>query len=113
MAEAAAPAEPTAAQAAETMRSRPFIGLLVVVAVIGVIVSLAAWGYLELVFQIQEELFKHLSHALGYEQGQPLWWSLPVLTVGALIVARAITLLPGDGGHVPAKVSAPAGWWTR
>ena len=63
----------------------------------------------ESVFQIQEEPFKHLPHALGYEQGQPLWWSLPVLTAGALIVALAITLLPGDGGHVPAKVSAPAG----
>ena len=103
MAEAPAPAEPTAAQAAETMRSRPFVGLLVVSAVIGVIVSLAAWGYLELVFQIQQELFKHLPHALGYEQGPPLWWSLPVLAVGALIVALAITRLPGDGGHVPAK----------
>ncbi len=103
MAEASAPAEPTAAQAAETMRSRPFVGLLVVSAVIGVIVSLAAWCYLESVFQIQEELFKHLPHALGYESGAPLWWSLPVLAVGALIVALAITLLPGDGGHVPAK----------
>ena len=102
MAEAPAPAELTAAQAAETMRSRPFIGLLVVSAVIGVIVSLAAWCYLEGVFQIQQELFTHLPHALGYG-GPPLWWSLPVLGVGALIVAVAITLLPGEGGHVPAK----------
>ena len=47
MADAPAPAELTAAQAAETMRSRPYIGLLVVSAVIGVIVSLAAWCYLE------------------------------------------------------------------
>ena len=31
------------------------------------------------VFQLQQELFKHLPHALGYEQGPPLWWSLPVL----------------------------------
>ena len=109
MAEAPAPAEPTAAQAAETMRSRPFVGLLVVAAVIGVIVSLAAWCYLESVFQLQQELFKHLPHALGYEQGPPLWWSLPVLAVGALIVALAITRLPGDGGHVPAKGLAAGG----
>ena len=102
-AETPVPAEPTAAQAAETMRSRPYVGLLVVASVIGVIVSLAAWGYLESVFQIQQELFTHLPHALGYEQGPPLWWSLPVLGVGGLIVALAITLLPGDGGHVPAK----------
>ena len=103
MAEAPAPAEPTAAQAAATMRSRPYVVLLVVSAVIGVIVSLASWCYLELVFQLQQELFKHLPHALGYEQGPPLWWSLPVLAVGALIVALAIMRLPGDGGHVPAK----------
>jgi hypothetical protein len=44
MAEAPVPAEPTAAQAAETMRSRPFVGLLVVSVLIGVIVSLASWG---------------------------------------------------------------------
>ena len=65
MAEAPGPTEPTAAQAAETMRSRPFVGLLVVAAVIGVIVSLAAWCYLESVYQLQQELFKHLPHALG------------------------------------------------
>ena len=109
MAEAPGPTEPTAAQAAETMRSRPFVGLLVVAAVIGVIVSLAAWCYLELVYQIQQELFTHLPHALGYDQGPPLWWSLPVLAVGGLIVALAITRLPGDGGHVPAKGSAAGG----
>jgi len=39
---AAAPAEPTAEQAAATRRSRQFVGLLIVVAVIGVLVSLAA-----------------------------------------------------------------------
>ena len=109
MAEAPGPTEPTAAQAAETMRSRPFVGLLVVAAVIGVIVSLAAWCYLESVYQLQQELFKHLPHALGYDQGPPLWWSLPVLAVGALIVALAITRLPGDGGHVPAKGLATGG----
>ena len=83
MAEAPAPVEPTAAQAAATMRSQRYLVLLVVSALIGVIVSLASWCYLELVFQLQQELFKHLPHALGYEQGPPLWWSLPVLGVGA------------------------------
>jgi chloride channel protein, CIC family len=91
------------------MRSRPYAVLLVVAAVVGVIVSLAAWCYLELIYQIQQELYTHLPHALGYSNGPPLWWSLPVLAVGALIVALAITRLPGDGGHLPAKGLAAGG----
>ena len=45
----------------------------------------------------------HLPHAVGYQHGPPKWWPLPVLAIGALIVALAITRLPGDGGHIPAK----------
>ncbi len=103
MAETAAAAEPTAEQIAATMRSRRFVVLLGLVAVIGVVVSLVSWCFLELVYQLQRELFTHLPHALGYHNGPPLWWSLPVLAVGAAITALAITLLPGEGGHLPAK----------
>ena len=85
------------------MRSKRFVVLLVVVAIIGVVVSLATWCFLELIYQIQRELWTHLPHALGYNNGPPLWWSLPVLGIAGLIVALAITRLPGEGGHVPAK----------
>jgi H+/Cl- antiporter ClcA len=95
--------EVSAEQADATIRSKQFVGLLVVVAVIGVVVSIAAWLFLEATFQIQQELYVHLPHAVGYPNGPPKWWSLPVLAVGALLVALAITLLPGDGGHIPAK----------
>ena len=83
-----------------------------VVAVIGVLVSIAAWGFLEGVFQLQQELYVHLPHAVGYQNGPPTWWPLPVLAVGALIVALAITRLPGNGGHIPAmglSASGPSG----
>ena len=103
MPDASTPPELTAEQADATMRSKAYVGLLVVVAVIGVIVSIAAWCLLEAIFQIQQELYVHLPHAVGYQNGPPKWWSLPVLAVGALIVAVAITRLPGDGGHIPAK----------
>jgi chloride channel protein, CIC family len=72
-------------------------------------VSFAAWGYLELIYQLQQELFTHLPHALGYSSGPPVWWPLPVLAVGALLVALAISRLPGDGGHLPAKGLAASG----
>ena len=97
------PPELSAEQADATIRSKQFVGLLVVVAIIGVIVSIAAWCFLEGIYQIQQELYVHLPHAVGYQNGPPKWWPLPVLAVGALIVALAITRLPGDGGHIPAK----------
>jgi H+/Cl- antiporter ClcA len=85
------------------MRSKRFIALLVIVAVVGVVVSLASWCFLELIYQIQRELYTHLPHALGYHNGPPLWWSLPVLGVAGLLVALAIKRLPGRGGHLPAR----------
>jgi H+/Cl- antiporter ClcA len=91
------------------MRSKRFAVLLVVVAIVGVIVSLAAWGFLEALHQIQQELYTHLPHALGYDNGAPEWWPLPILAIGALIVALAITRLPGNGGHIPADGLAAGG----
>ena len=103
MPDAGSPPELSAEQADATIRSKQFVGLLVVVAVIGVVVSIAAWCFLEGIYQIQQELYVHLPHAVGYQNGPPKWWSLPVLAVGALLVALAITRLPGDGGHIPAR----------
>ena len=97
------PPELSAEQADATIRSKAYAGLLVVVAVIGVVVSIVAWCFLEAVYQIQQELYVHLPHAVGYQNGPPKWWPLPVLAVGALLAALAITRLPGDGGHIPAK----------
>ena len=89
--------------------SKRFVGLLLLVAVIGVIVSLAAWGFLEAIYQIQRELFTHLPHAFGYNNGPPKWWPLPILVIGALLVALAIRRLPGNGGHIPADGLAVGG----
>ena len=91
------------------MRSKRFVGLLIVVAVVGTVVSLATWCFLELVYQLQQELYTHLPNALGYTHGPPLWWSIPVLGIGGLVVALAIARLPGDGGHLPAKGLAAGG----
>ena len=107
-----AQAELSSEQADELVRSKRFIVLLVIVSVVGVVVSVAAWGFLEATVQVQRELYTHLPHALGYQNGPPKWWPLPVLAVGALFVALAIMLLPGNGGHIPAEglaVGGPAG----
>ena len=98
-----ADADDQTAAANATLLSRAYVLLLVIAAVVGVIVSLAAWCFLELVYQIQREVFHHLPSAFGYAHGPPLWWSLPVLAIAGLIVAPAIALLPGAGGHLPAE----------
>ncbi len=86
-----------------TLLTKQFQVLLVIAAVVGVAVSLASWCFVELIYQIQRELYTHLPNALGYHNGPPLWWSLPILAIAGLITALAIVRLPGQGGHVPAN----------
>jgi H+/Cl- antiporter ClcA len=96
-------AGPTAAPDPEAMlRSRNFVVLLVFAAVIGIIVSLASWGFLELVHQVQLGVFSDLPDALGYDT-LPGWYPIPWLVLAGLPVAFAIVKLPGNGGHVPAE----------
>jgi H+/Cl- antiporter ClcA len=97
------PESEQAADPAALLLSRRFVVLLLVSAVVGLLVSLAAWCFLELVHQIQQEVFHHLPSALGFSGGAPLWWSLPALGLAGLIVAFAIARLPGTGGHIPAE----------
>ncbi|MBV9337642.1 MAG: hypothetical protein JO243_17290, partial [Solirubrobacterales bacterium] len=103
MADGAPPAELTPDQAAATMASKRFVLLLVMVSIVGVVVSFATWGFLELIYQITRELYTHLPNALGYHHGAPVWWPLPILGIAGVIVALAITRLRGNGGHIPAK----------
>jgi len=99
---AGSPPEITAEQAAATMASKRYVVLLVIVSIVGVVVSFATWGFLELIHQITQELYTHLPHALGYDHGPPVWWPLPILAIAGVIVALAIDRLPGKGGHIPA-----------
>jgi H+/Cl- antiporter ClcA len=94
----------TAAQRDPTpnMASKQFVALLVLAALVGVVASLAAWCFLELIHQIQVGVFTDLPKELGYDNA-PEWWPLPVLALGGGLVAFAIVRLPGGGGHLPAN----------
>ena len=83
------------------LRSRAYIRLLVVAAILGVPISAAAYGFLALVNYLQQELFTHLPHGLGLST-VPAWWPLPMLVIGGVLAALAIRYLPGDGGPSPA-----------
>ena len=86
---------------APDMASRRFVGLLVLVAILGVVASLAAWCFLELVHQINVGAYDSLPDLLGFDS-TPNWWSIPLLMTAGVIVAFAIHRLPGRGGHTPA-----------
>jgi len=94
---------------AALLRSRGYLGVLVIAAVLGVPISAAAHGFLALGGYLQSAIFTHLPHALGYATA-PTWWPVPVLLAGAMLVAVAVTTLPGRGGPSPAggfKVHKP------
>jgi H+/Cl- antiporter ClcA len=84
------------------IRSRPYRLLLVLAAVIGVVVSIASWAFLELVHGIQHLVYEDLPDAAGYEAA-PVWWPLPWLALAGLLTALAIDRFPGHAGHVPAE----------
>jgi len=91
------------------IRSRRYRVLLVLAAVIGLLVSLASWGFLELVHELQHWVFVALPGELGFDE-VPAWWPLPVLALAGLLTALAIVRLPGRGGHEPSegiKTGAP------
>ena len=83
------------------LRSRAYLGLLVVAAILGVPISAAAFGFLALVSYLQKELFTHLPHGLGFATA-PAWWPLPMLVIGGVLTGLAIRYLPGNGGPSPA-----------
>jgi len=90
------------------LRSKSYLGLLILAGLLGVPVSAAAYGFLALVGYLQREIFTHLPNGLGFHS-EPPWWPLPVLVVAGLLVAPVIAFLPGRGGHSPADGFQPGG----
>lgn len=90
------------------LRSKGYLGLLILAAVLGAPVSAAAYGFLQLVAYLQGQVFTHLPNGLGFH-GAPPWWPLPLLTLAGLLVAPVIRFLPGKGGHSPADGFKPGG----
>lgn len=84
------------------VRSRPYLALLGLAAVIGVPVSAVAFGFLALVSKLQGWIFTDLPRGVGFDT-EPLWWPLPPLALAGLLTALAIRYLPGTGGHSPAN----------
>jgi H+/Cl- antiporter ClcA len=108
MSDAPAPAAPAAtaptppADPMELLKSRSYVQLLVLAAVIGVPVSAVAYFFLALVNKLQTWIYQSLPSGLGFH-GTPVWWPVPILLVAGVLVAATITYLPGTSGHEPAN----------
>ncbi|WP_406312182.1 chloride channel protein [Streptomyces sp. NBC_00114] len=84
------------------VRSRGYVVLLLIAAVIGVPISATAFGFLALVNKLQSLTYTDLPKALGFH-GTPNWWPVPLLAVAGLLVGPIVRYLPGNGGHEPAR----------
>jgi H+/Cl- antiporter ClcA len=92
----------------ELLRSKSYLALLVIGAVIGVPVAAFAYFFLKLVAETQQYVFTTLPNDLGFH-GMPAWWPVPLLMLSGLVVAATIKYLPGTGGHSPADGFHAAG----
>ncbi|MER5641046.1 chloride channel protein [Kitasatospora sp. NPDC002227] len=93
-------AEDQAGRLREVLASRGYLGLLAVSALVGVPVSLAAFGFVGLEHELQHWVWESLPDAAGYDRA-PWWWPLPALLLAGLLLAPIVTRLPGHGGHTP------------
>jgi H+/Cl- antiporter ClcA len=96
------PTDPPIVDPMAMLRSRSYVQLLVLAAILGVPVSVVAYFFLKLVALLQNWFFTLLPKELGFS-GTPVWWPLPLLAVAGVLVGATITYLPGTAGHKPAE----------
>jgi H+/Cl- antiporter ClcA len=82
--------------------------LLVFAAIIGVPISAASYGFLQLAGNLQGWVFTDLPKGLGFGRA-PTWWPLLPLAVAGVLVGLTIRYLPGRGGESPAEGFKPRG----
>ena len=83
------------------LRSRNYIVLLIVAAIIGAPVSTVAYFFLALISKLQGWIFTDLPKGVGFH-AEPLWWPILPLLLAGVLVGLTIRYLPGTGGHSPA-----------
>ncbi|WP_030766351.1 chloride channel protein [Streptomyces sp. NRRL F-2664] len=102
------PAPPPAEEPAEgdrlrdMLRTPGYLKLLVLCALVGIPVSLAAFWFLVALHQLEHLVWTDLPEVFGWS-GPPWWWPLPLLLAAGVLVGLVVTRLPGAGGHIPAS----------
>jgi len=93
--------DPSAIDHVAVLRSKPYLSALVLAALLGIPISVVAYGFLALMSKLQEAIFEDLPGDL-FSGGTPAWWPLPWLLLCGLLTGSVIRSLPGNGGHSPA-----------
>ena len=83
------------------VRTKQYVALLILAAILGVVISFLAYWYLKLIADVQTWVYTDLPKGLGLH-GEPPWWPLLPLAVAGAVVGVTIRYLPGRGGHSPA-----------
>ena len=83
------------------VRTKQYVALLILAAILGMVISFLAYWYLKLIADIQTWVYTDLPKGLGFD-GEPPWWPLLPLAVAGAVVGVTIRYLPGRGGHSPA-----------
>jgi H+/Cl- antiporter ClcA len=108
MTSANAGSAPAPADATALLRSRRYVAVLLLGAIIGVPVAAVSYFYLKTVSLAQQFFFTTLPKDLGFS-GEPSWWPLVPLFVSGIVVALSIRYLPGTSGHKPTAGFKPSG----
>ena len=83
------PADPFA-----VLRTKKYLVLLVMAAVLGVVISFLTYWFLKLIADIQTWVFTDLPKGLGFH-GEPSWWPLlPLAVAGVIVGASGPTTAP-------------------
>src|SRR3954454_15942047 len=85
---------------AALMRSRPYVGLLLISALLGAPIAAVAYYFLKLTDLLQHWTYSDLPTAVGFS-AEPIWWPVLPLATAGIAVALIGRYLPGGGGEVP------------
>lgn len=75
--------------------------MLLVAALVGIPISLVAFGFLVAVHELEHLVWDSFPATLGFD-GPPAWWAIATLGLAGVLVGLTVTRLRGHGGHVPA-----------
>ena len=83
------------------LRTRTYLGLLVLASAVAVAIALATLGFLGVYGLLRNALWEDLPDALGVDPHP--WYAIVVTTLGGLAVGVLLTVVPGHGGPGPAE----------